>query len=341
MKLLSFGIPSYNSEAYVANCIESLLVGGEDVEIIVVNDGSKDRTSEIAHEYANKYPTIVKVIDKENGGHGSGVNAGLKAATGLYYKVVDSDDWANAEALTTLLNTIKKHLEEGALPDLYINNFVYEHVEDNTFFVRSYKKYYKENQTITWNEVKPMRWDATLLMHALVYKREVLIESGLELPHHTFYVDNLFAYQPLAFVKTIHYIDIDLYRYFIGRADQSVNVKNLVRRYEQQLRVMKLIVSSFKYEDIKKMNKGLRQYLLHCINAINLNGLFFTCADDSPERRAALKDYWQFVKEHDKKMYNFLRYRSYSTLVNFLPWKLKGAILTYGYKVLQKKVKLG
>ena len=92
MKLLSIAIPSYNSENYMRNCIESLLPGGEEVEIIVVNDGSKDGTAAIADEYAAKYPTIVKAVHQENGGHGEAVNAGLRNATGLYYKVVDSDD---------------------------------------------------------------------------------------------------------------------------------------------------------------------------------------------------------------------------------------------------------
>ena len=105
MKLLSVAIPCYNSEAYMANCIESLLVGGEEVEIIVVNDGSKDRTAEIAEEYRVKYPTIVKVVNKENGGHGSAVNAGLENATGLYFKVVDSDDWVDKDAYKEILDS--------------------------------------------------------------------------------------------------------------------------------------------------------------------------------------------------------------------------------------------
>lgn len=92
MKIISFTVPCYNSQEYMRNCVDSLLVGGEDVEIVIVNDGSSDRTIDIAREYEAEYPTIVKVIDKPNGGHGSGVNAGLKIATGLYYKVVDSDD---------------------------------------------------------------------------------------------------------------------------------------------------------------------------------------------------------------------------------------------------------
>ena len=93
MKLLSIAIPSYNSEGYLANCIESLLPGGEDVEILIINDGSTDATAAIADEYAAKYPTIVKAVHKENGGHGSAVNMGIDKATGLYFKVVDSDDW--------------------------------------------------------------------------------------------------------------------------------------------------------------------------------------------------------------------------------------------------------
>ena len=92
MKLLSFAIPCYNSESYMRNCIESILPGGEDVEIIIVDDGSKDKTAEIADEYQKKYPTIVKAIHQENGGHGEAVNTGIKNATGLYFKVVDSDD---------------------------------------------------------------------------------------------------------------------------------------------------------------------------------------------------------------------------------------------------------
>ena len=105
MKLLSIAIPSYNSENYMRNCIESLLPGGEEVEIIIVNDGSKDGTAAIADEYAEKYPTIVKAVHQENGGHGEAVNAGLRAAEGLYYKVVDSDDWVNKEAYLKILST--------------------------------------------------------------------------------------------------------------------------------------------------------------------------------------------------------------------------------------------
>ena len=106
MKLLSVAIPCYNSEAYMSKCINSLLIAGEEVEIIIVDDGSSDRTAEIADDYAEKYPTIVKVIHQENGGHGQAVNTGIKNATGLYFKVVDSDDWVNQDAYYEVLKTL-------------------------------------------------------------------------------------------------------------------------------------------------------------------------------------------------------------------------------------------
>ena len=123
MKILSIAIPCYNSEAYMEKCIESLLVGGEDVEILVVNDGSSDRTAEIADAYAEKYPTIVKVIHQENGGHGEAVNAGIRNATGLYFKVVDSDDWVNEEAYHQILKTLEELIRGPKTVDLSDQQF--------------------------------------------------------------------------------------------------------------------------------------------------------------------------------------------------------------------------
>ena len=106
MKLLSVAIPCYNSESYMEHCINTLLTGGEEVEIIIVDDGSaKDRTAEIADEYAGRYPTICRAIHQENGGHGEAVNTGLRNATGIFFKVVDSDAWVNEEAFQEVLET--------------------------------------------------------------------------------------------------------------------------------------------------------------------------------------------------------------------------------------------
>lgn len=310
MKLISFTVPCYNSQAYMEKCVDSLLTGGDDVEIIIVNDGSKDGTIDIANAYAEKFPDIVRVIDKPNGGHGSGVNAGLKIATGIYYKVVDSDDWLDSEALKKLLDVIKIHKAENKLPDLYITNFIYDKVHDNTRYVSSYEKMMPENELIGWDKVKKFKSSHMLLMHALTYNREKLLESDTWLPEHTFYVDNLFAYKPLPFMQSIYYLNVDLYHYFIGREDQSVNIKNFVKRYEQQQRVMRCMVDAYSWNDLKKMPKGLKRYMWHNLEVILMNTIFFTCADCDDARKKALSEMWKHIKERDIKLYKKLRHGS-------------------------------
>ena len=193
-KFLTFAVPAYNSEAYLSHCLDSLIPGGDEVEIIIINDGSTDGTEKIARQYEKKYPNIVKVISQANGGHGSGVNAGLENATGLYFKVVDSDDWLDTSSLHTLLSTIKEHLLEKKLPDLYITNFVYDKVNEGKFFVRRFSRHFKSNCFLRWSQVGKFYAAQVIMMHSLTYKTEKLRKSGLKLPHHTFYVDNIYSY---------------------------------------------------------------------------------------------------------------------------------------------------
>ena len=341
MKLISFTVPCYNSQVYMKKCIDSLLTGGRDVEIIIVNDGSKDGTLKLANEYKENYPDTVKVIDKENGGHGSGVNAGLKAAEGLYFKVVDSGDWLDTDALNELLGVIKLHLSEGRLPDLYVTNFIYDRVYDGTKHVSSYEKKMPQGKIFGWDGVKKFRFSHMMLMHALLYKRESLLKSGTRLPEHTFYVDNIFAYKPLPFMQTVYYLNVDLYHYFIGRADQSVNRKNIIARYEQQLLVMREMTDAYSWDEIKKMPKGLKNYMWHSLEVIMMTTLFFTCAEYSKERKENLKALWRHIKERDKKLYKKLRHGSYATAVNYLSWRLRGFVMSKGYDILCRKVKLG
>ena len=171
MKYITFAVPCYNSENYMEHCIKSLLTGGEDVEIIIINDGSKDKTEEIAKKYEKKYPNIVKAVSKENGGHGSGVNKGLELATGLYYKVVDSDDWVDIDALQKVLKTMKKLEKAKKLVDMMVVNYVYEKGSDSKPI--KYHKTLPEGKVFTWEEVGKFKKDAYLLMHSVIYNRNV------------------------------------------------------------------------------------------------------------------------------------------------------------------------
>lgn len=128
MRLLTITVPCYNSAAYMKKCIESLLPGGEDVEIIIVNDGSKDETREIAEKYRDAYPGIVRVVNKENGGHGSAVNAGIRNATGMFFKVVDSDDWVRSEPYQQVLETLRSFIGSDRHLDMLVCNYIYNKV---------------------------------------------------------------------------------------------------------------------------------------------------------------------------------------------------------------------
>ena len=230
MKVLSIAIPCYNSEAYMKRAISTLLTGGDDVEILIVDDGSKDKTAQIADAYAAKYPTIVKAIHQENGGHGEAVNAGLRNATGAYFKVVDSDDWVNTEAYAQILGVLRSMLAGQKNLDMLISNFVYEKQGAKRKRVMSYRSALPQNRIFTWRDIRLFRTGQYILMHSVIYRTQLLRDCGLELPKHTFYVDNLFVYEPLPHVKTMYYMNVNFYRYFIGREDQSVHEQVMLKR---------------------------------------------------------------------------------------------------------------
>lgn len=261
MKLLTVAIPCYNSESYMEHCINTLLTGGEEVEIIIVDDGSaKDRTGEIADRYAREYPTICRAIHQENGGHGEAVNTGLKNATGIFFKVVDSDDWVNEEAYEQVLATLRRFVYGGETLDMLVTNFVYEKEGARRKKVMKYHTAFPKDKVFGWNDVKFFMTGQYILMHSVIYRTGLLIQCGLELPKHTFYVDNIFVYQPLPHVKHIYYLDVNFYRYYIGRQDQSVNEEVMIGRIDQQIRVTKLMLGY--YDAMKISSRKLRHYMI-------------------------------------------------------------------------------
>lgn len=340
-KLITFAVPSYNSEKYLSKCVDSLLNAGEEAEILIINDGSNDQTGAIADRYEQRYPHIVRAVHKENGGHGSGVNRGLEEASGLYYKVVDSDDWLDEQALRVLMDTLRSHVAAPTLPDLYIVNFVYDHVADGTKYVSRYAKNFPIDAFFGWEDIKPLRLWKVLIMHSLIYRTKKLRECGLRLPEHTFYVDNIYAYQPLPYMRKLYYLDIDLYHYFIGRADQSVTIENIVGRYRQQISVMREMLKAHSSAELKKCSRPLRKYAYHALMAIMMNTTFFTTAKDSQERREDLRALWSELKDRDKPLYRKLRFGTMYALLDPLPWRCKGKLTTGCYKFLCRHVKLG
>lgn len=333
MKLLSIAVPCYNSQDYMRNCVDSLLKGGELVEILIVDDGSKDDTAKIADEYAEKYPTIVRAIHQENGGHGEAVNTGIRNATGFYFKVVDSDDWVNEEAFEAILKKLQKLIAGPQTLDMMISNFVYEKQGAKRKKIMRYRKYLPQNRIFTWDEVSNMPVGKYILMHSVIYRTELLKECGLELPKHTFYVDNLFVYQPLMSVKTMYYMDVNFYRYFIGREDQSVHEDVMIRRIDQQLLVNRLMVDTIAGKRIS--NKHLKQYMLRYLDIITTVSSVMLIRSGTEENLNKKKDLWKYIKNADINIYSKLRLGILGRAVN-LPGAGGRNIIIAVYHVAQK-----
>ncbi len=314
-KILTFAVPCYNSAAYMDHCIETLLTGGDDIEIILVDDGStKDDTPAICDRYAQQYPDIIRVIHQPNGGHGEGVNQGIRNATGMYYKVVDSDDWLDTQALQKVLDKLRECARWPQPLDLLIANYVYEHVEDNTQRVMRYRNVFPQERVFTWEEMGRFRPSQYLLMHSVIYRTQLLRDCGLELPKHTFYVDNIFVYQPLPDVKSIYYMDLDLYRYFIGRSDQSVNEKVMVGRVDQQVRVTRLMIAARDLKAVKAAHPKLGRYMTSYLSMMMTISSVFLNIAGTPEALGMKTELWEHLREADPALHHKLKYRSLSTV---------------------------
>ena len=337
MKLLTITVPSYNSEADLDRCMATLLPGGDEVEILIVDDGSTDRTAEIADEYERKYPNIVRAIHKENGGHGDAVTTGIRNATGLFFKVVDSDDSLAPEAYKQVLDFLRRIVKKNHELDMLISNFVYDRHDENGDVLRQksidYRKTLPRGRFFSWKEIGKFQTGHYLLMHAVIYRTSLLKGINLTLPKHTFYVDNIQVYKPFPYVRVMYYLDVDFYMYYTGREDQSVNQQVMMKRIDQQDRVNRIIFDAFDLEKIS--NKKLRSYLysyLQIMCTVTTVHYALINTEDSKQKKEAL---WSYMKKENQTMWRHLRFSAQGIALN-LPGKVGRAIVCRGYGLAQR-----
>ncbi|MDO4538465.1 MAG: glycosyltransferase family 2 protein [Coriobacteriales bacterium] len=342
-KLITFAIPCYNSANYMDVCIKSILNGSsapdaapnpalanepesthalgaaptapapepaaiaKDVQIVIVNDGSqKDNTAEKADEWAKLYPDTIKAVHQENGGHGAAVLKGLENAEGTFFKVVDSDDWVDAGSVRELLDRMRDTEAAHANVDLFIANYVYEHTADHTRNVVGYGRILPKNRVFRWDEIGHFLMSQNLLMHALCYRTSVLRDEGVPLPSHTFYVDNIYAWVPLPRCERLYYLDVDLYRYFIGREDQSVNEKVMASRIDQQRRITRIMMEQYHlYRDIPIAQ--LRSYMVNYFVLMMTICSIFSKLSEQPDAMSELKKLWNDLYKYDRRMWRRCR----------------------------------
>ena len=223
---------------------------------------------------------------------------GLRAATGLYFKVVDSDDWVDEAALKRVLDALRTLRDKGV--DLVVANYVYEKEGVAHKHVVRYGNALPQERILTWEDIGNFRVGQYMLMHSLIYRRQLLLDSGLELPKKTFYVDNLYAYQPLPLVKTLYYIDADLYRYYIGRSDQSVNESIMISRIDQQIRVNKMMMQVYATAEIPTRRE--RRYMLKHLEIVTTVSSILLVKGGSEEQLAKKQQLWEEMKRDFPKV---------------------------------------
>ena len=331
MPCVSFVVPCYNSSAYMDRCLESLLIGASDVEVIIVDDGStRDDTAAKADAWADRYPGIVKVIHQTNKGHGGAVMAGLSAATGEYLIVVDSDDWLDRGALETLLDKLRTLVTSEQPVDLVVTNYVYEHAALNRSKVVRFRGAMPQNRVFRWADVGFFGPGQNLMIHATVFRTQVLRDCGLQLPEHTFYVDNIFVYVPLPYVKTLYYLPVNLYRYYIGREDQSVNQRVLVRQLDQQMRVTDFMVDAVKLPDDVPEPRHAK-FMREVLGAIVAASSGIAVSAGTPEALAMRAAMWAHLHAVDPALAKLIRRQPLVFATN-LPGRAGQAFTAAGYR---------
>lgn len=289
MKTLSIIVPSYNVEKYIERCLISLLDDRilDDIEILIVNDGSKDNTLKIANAYANEFPNTIKVIDKENGGHGSAINAGIRAATGKYCKVLDADDWFNVDDFGNFVEDLKT-LDV----DLIVTNYTREMVYSEEEIKFKYKNM-EYNKIYNFDEFDFKKLDLDyFFMATSTFRTEFMKNADVVLDEKMFYVDMEFVIFPIKYINSFIYLDYDIYRYFIGRADQSVNSVSMVRNRRNHEAVLKKLINFYEGE---KLSDTKKRYIFNIIQQMLNTHYIIYCSYNPLEKNQKNE-----IREFDK-----------------------------------------
>lgn len=331
-KILTVTIPSYNTEKYIDECLPTFLHESilEDIEILIVNDGSKDSTLEVASKYEKKFPNSVKVIDKENGGHGSTINRGIQEATGRFFKVIDGDDWVDTEKFVDFVKEL--HCLQDV--DMILNPFSI--VNDKTKEV-STVEYDCLDFRKTYEADDVYRMKNNIQMHSITYRTEILKNNRIQLDEKMFYVDQEYNLFPIPYIKKIIYLPQNIYQYRVFTENQSMNFKNLQKNREMHKKVF-LSLNSYFEKNMKYASNVKRDYFIRCMSNMGfLQILIYLSMEARKENKQEVLEFIETIKNINLdwnlaspliKIWAKCRFRYYKIFNSYVRMKMK--------KVLQK-----
>ena len=320
-KTLSVSVAAYNVEKYIRETLDCFLVPDimDDLEILMVNDGSKDSTPEICDEYVRKYPETFVLVNKENGGWGSTVNKGIEVATGKYFKQLDGDDYFDRGMLTDFVRILKEHDE-----DLIYTN--YRSFDDETGkLIENVEVPNKSlvNKHFDLDELGLDRMNFTLAMHACTFRTAMLQEFPIDITEHCFYTDIEYLLKALLRVKTVFFYPISVYCYRLGREGQSASVTGFRKHYKEHLAVTLKLLNIY---GSLSVNDNLKDLIFRRIKEmVDYQYYVFLNLEPTAEHAAELREYNNTLKlqypafyKTDKKRvkaFRLLGNRCYSRIV--------------------------
>ena len=333
-KLLTIAVPAYNSEKYLSKCLDTLVHSGEEVEVLVVNDGSSDGTLDLARAYEQRYPGVVVAVDQVNRNWGGAVNHAIELASGEYFYIVDSDDWLDPDVLNVVLGKLRALRDAGNLVDLFVVNYIYNRVEDDTRHTIHYRKLIPQDRVVGWDDLSVPKIDQYLMIHSMLYRTQVIRESKLVLPEGMSYMDSLLMLKPLRFVKSLYYHDCDLYWYTIGREGQSIEPEVLKRHIGDQLHATRWAIDGFDYKDLQEISPRLASCSLRYLSAMMTVSSIHLFQINTPESIEDNRKLWEYLRESDPVLYRRL-HASFAGLVarRTAPGR---AVAKFGYNVAAK-----
>lgn len=254
-KMLTIVVPSYNVENYLEKTLDSFIAPELEntLEVLVVNDGSKDRTPEIAKKYEMQYPGIFRLINKENGGHGSTINRGIENAQGKYFKVVDGDDWVKTDQLIQLVLALSDIDTEFVMTD-------YSEVNDKTLREKRIA-YPMLTEKPVWS-IEEIVDLLVIPMHPLVIRTDILQQNQIRMTEHCFYVDNEYTTFPIPYVNQVTYIPLNVYMYRLALVTQSVSMSGFQKHIEDHKKVVSSLLSFVKKCRQAKITEAKIRYIV-------------------------------------------------------------------------------
>lgn len=305
--LVTFVIPCYNSAEYMRQSIDSLLAAvNHPCEILIINDGSVDQTSQIAHDYANKHANVF-AIDQENMNWGGVVNTAIARARGEYFKVLDSDDHFDKDSLALVLGTLVDLTVADTPPDLLITNFVYDHIADGKERTIDYRNLFPEGHVFTWNEMGRPKISEQIMIHACWFKTSVLREAKVRLPTGVSYMDSLLVLQPMPYVETLFYLDTDTYHYIIGREGQSVEIDVVKRQIDQQLLASKLAIEGADYAKLYEEEPNRALLMMGYISCMMSVSTIYLFKINTPKALEKNRELWSYLEKENPTLYANVR----------------------------------